>query len=489
MYRKIYLLLSAALFVSPNVSSMAMDNNQEAVVIVGAGMAGLTAGYTLSKDGIPVTIYEGRDRIGGRTHTHYFDSSKQTFYEEGGTFIDSDHNSAIELAGKLNIELIKRGYGSRKITTIYGGRLQPISTLNAELKSIKLQLTQQWDQVQSNSEAQMEWNGLEWCARSIEPHLANLSPFGKSFVQTYLEDETGISLSKGSVYALNWMTNDIGEYSQLLTYKNNPFFPNLIIDCLAYNYTVKGGMSTFVHGLADSLPSSSPIKLHHKLTRVQKEEDYVLTFETQDGEKHVTAKNVIITLPFSTLREVIIDDSVGLSKFQRKAIQTLPYGTNSKIGVPVFGQKRIYDDMLYYLNLDDKFIGWPGENAVTLMVNAANGKVLDEESAHQLFNKQRDYILDSYPYIESFGPPSVKNWAQDPFARGSYSTQTSTHDLILGNYHEDTEKYPGMRNYAEPIGGVFFAGEHTRADGTAGHIEGAIRSGLQVAALLQGKLN
>jgi len=53
---------------------------EEDIVIVGGGMSGLTTAYALQKLGIKSALYEGRDRLGGRTHTHYFNDNKTAFY-------------------------------------------------------------------------------------------------------------------------------------------------------------------------------------------------------------------------------------------------------------------------------------------------------------------------------------------------------------------------------------------------------------------------
>ncbi|UZJ56536.1 hypothetical protein CBS101457_005856 [Exobasidium rhododendri] len=60
------------------------------VVIVGAGIAGLTAARLLTKAGVKVTVLEGRSRAGGRIHTWDLDQ-KSTFSsarQRGGNVVD-----------------------------------------------------------------------------------------------------------------------------------------------------------------------------------------------------------------------------------------------------------------------------------------------------------------------------------------------------------------------------------------------------------------
>ncbi|KAL1916166.1 uncharacterized protein VTP21DRAFT_6170 [Calcarisporiella thermophila] len=61
----------------------AEDHKKKRVGIVGAGMAGLYAGFLLESVGLPYEILEASDRIGGRVWTHYFDNDKTQFAELG----------------------------------------------------------------------------------------------------------------------------------------------------------------------------------------------------------------------------------------------------------------------------------------------------------------------------------------------------------------------------------------------------------------------
>lgn len=450
------------------------------IAIVGGGMSGLTAAYDLKKSGIKATLYEGRDRLGGRTHTHYFNEDKTQFFEEGGTFIDDDHHAAINLAKEMDVNLIKRGYGTRKITGIHQQQFQDTSALLEGLKEVSKELSQQIDTINWDEILEYDSNTQEWHAKPLDPYLSGLSIFGKNFIQTYYEDETGMSIHTASVYRLKWLLEKMEEYKELLSHKNNFWSPNILIDQFAYDYTVEGGISTLVNSVVNKL-NPEDIHLDHKLTHIQKDDKYTLTF--QSG-KQIRANYVIMTLPFSTLRRVTIDDSVGLREDQKQAIQTLSYGTNSKIGIPVESRTNLYDDLVYYFNLDTNRCGWPGHNAFTLMVNAEDGEKLNEESAQHIYHNELPLIQQAHP-ITSFGTPIIKNWSQDPFALGSYSGSAMNDNLLLLTPSQITGLEDIMK-FAEPLNGhFFFAGEHTRADDSVVHIEGAIRSGYKAAELLK----
>ena len=62
-----------------------MTNHSPHTIIIGAGLTGLTAAYSLQQKGVDVLVLEKENRIGGQIHT---------FHEDGFTF-ESGPNTGI----------------------------------------------------------------------------------------------------------------------------------------------------------------------------------------------------------------------------------------------------------------------------------------------------------------------------------------------------------------------------------------------------------
>lgn len=63
-----------------------MDSKNADVLVIGAGMSGMTAAASLSLAGLKVRVLEARDRLGGRIHTHA--ASQQTgVVDLGASFV------------------------------------------------------------------------------------------------------------------------------------------------------------------------------------------------------------------------------------------------------------------------------------------------------------------------------------------------------------------------------------------------------------------
>lgn len=75
------------------------------VVVVGAGVTGLTAAYRLHQAGLRVVVLEARDRVGGRLWTHTVDGVR---LELGGQWVSPDQTALIDLLDELGLETFAR---------------------------------------------------------------------------------------------------------------------------------------------------------------------------------------------------------------------------------------------------------------------------------------------------------------------------------------------------------------------------------------------
>ena len=75
------------------------------IIIIGAGMAGLSAGYELSQAGHNVTILEARTYCGGRVHTIREPFSDGLYAEAGAARIPDDHDLTLKYVKLFDVPL------------------------------------------------------------------------------------------------------------------------------------------------------------------------------------------------------------------------------------------------------------------------------------------------------------------------------------------------------------------------------------------------
>lgn len=143
------------------------------VVIIGAGLAGLTAAGELRQAGRSVCVVEARERVGGRTLDDAIGGGHVV--ESGGQWIGTTQTEILSLAGRLGIESFP-SYTQGKTVLYFNGTRFAVDSLDENLAAraakdrldqmaVTVPLTEPWTAAQA-----VEWDSLsvaDWLASHI----------------------------------------------------------------------------------------------------------------------------------------------------------------------------------------------------------------------------------------------------------------------------------------------------------------------------------
>ena len=87
-----------------------MPRKNASCVVIGAGLAGLAAAYSLKKRGWQVTVLEASHRVGGRVYSYRFKEAPNLVCELGGEWIGAGHHAIRRLCRELKLPLQRHQY-------------------------------------------------------------------------------------------------------------------------------------------------------------------------------------------------------------------------------------------------------------------------------------------------------------------------------------------------------------------------------------------
>lgn len=447
---------------------------QEEVVIVGAGIAGLTAAWRLRQAGVPVRIFEANTRIGGRMFSlrdHFPDGQ---VIELGGELIDTDHVRIRALADEMGIVLDDLSTDDPSLggdVWWSGGREYGEAQIVAAFAPIAAAIERD---LATLGEGDITWNAAQNAealdALSIDAWLrrAGAQDWLRTLIEVAYTTEMGLECERQS--ALNLLTF-IG--TQAESFK--------IFGSSDERFHVPGGNDRIVQALGEKLADA--IELSTPLTSLRQDAGgtYVLGF----GNRQVRAKEVILALPFSTLRQVALD--LELPDHKHRAIRELQYGTNAKLMIG-FDERvwrtrhqrngSTYADLPFQTTWETTRLQPGRSGALTNFTGGQHGVELGQGSAKEQADKaarELDAIFPGIAAARGNGREVRMHWPTQPWAQGSYACYTvGTWTTLRGAV-------------GESVGRLHFAGEHAAMD-TQGFMEGGCESGeIAASAVLAGR--
>ena len=450
------------------------------VAIVGGGVAGLTIAYRLARAGRRATLYEASGRLGGRMFTKRDFNGEGMFCELGGELVDSNHAPLMALAKELGvgIQQLKAAKDASEDIYAIGGRLHTERELLRAGRGAFLTIAHQ---IATDKKALTDASD-NWTARahqldqiSIAAYLAQFHGKAPAWVIELLDlayrGEYGIPTDQQSALNLvDFMAPDpAGDFAMFGESDEAS--------------RISGGSSALPDALVARLGDGIAAKTAHALTTLSDDGKRLhLSFTTERGTLEATHDLVVLTLPFTKLREVAGLDGLGLDAMKLKSIRELGYGDNAKVmvgttgrpwdsaaaGLPARSSGEFYSKDFQVVW--DTSRGQPGKRGIL-----TNFLTNTDDQGAALARMQTGLRAISPAMADSLDTSNVASffWARYPFARGSYSSAR------VGQYTSLLE----AAATPELGGRLQFAGEHTSAD-FPGFMCGGVQSGERVAAAL-----
>jgi monoamine oxidase len=428
------------------------------VIVIGAGLAGLSAAIRLMKDGARVTVVEARDRVGGRVHTIRDGFANGQHAEAGGDFIDQSHEDIRRLADQYGLSvrtILRQGFSfvrAKGRGQIHGRPMKgerawkPIRDRAKPLIEAYRRAEQQWESAVVRSIAQ----------RSVAHWLDEIDADGN--MRAMVRGLRGFFLA------------DPEDLSLLV-----------LIEQLA-SETPGAEPEGRIEGGNDRLPKAMAVELGDALhlntaaRAVHDDQSSVrVTVERGGDRTQIKADYAILAAPVAALRAIEI--MPGLPREQATVFERLKYGrvTKSLLQFDRRFWKRKGRSPAYGTDAPTGAIWDANEEQrgpagiLTLMAGGQASedtqKIMAQEGVEGLVRaldwlKPGDAELLHHYHV---------TWEHDSWAQGGYAYFDSSFD-------------PAWRPWlARPHGRLLFAGEHTSIK-WQGYMNGAVESGLRAAA-------
>ncbi len=436
------------------------------VVVVGGGLAGLTAARNLMQAGVDVLVLEARDRVGGRTYTRL--ASDSTLLDLGGQWIGPTQHRIAALANEMGVTTFPTFVDGQNLEyrsgtlSAYSGVIPMHDPLvSMDVVETMLELNIMASQVPLDAPWQAE-KALAWDSQTLATWLdANVSSEGARIWVTlaiqsiFAAEPRDISLLHALFYihsggSLNELVSVTRGAQENRFYKGAQEVSNKVAETLGERLI----LNTPVHSISQN----------ERGVRVESD---TLT---------VTAKRVVVAIP-PTLAGRLRYRPV-LSGYRDQLTQRMPMGSIHKV-------QCVYDTPFWRTDgLSGQVASDTGPVRVTYDNSPDDGSsgvlmgFIDANDSRVWGRKsiEERQIATIESFVRYFGEKArnpreyvEQSWADEEYSRGCYVAYMP----------------PGVWTaYGEalrtPIGNIHWAGTET-ATVWNGYMDGAVQSGERVA--------
>lgn len=449
------------------------------VVVVGAGLAGLTAARELAAAGARVRVLEARDRVGGRTLNH--DLGNGEVVEAGGQFVGPTQGHVLGLAEELGVETFP-AYAEGQTVYVHGDRskrfggdippdllaLPDVGVMMARLRRVagSIDLAEPW---RSPNAAELDHMTTQTWARRL-----SLGRGGLELLEVLLGSAYGTTAAEASALFTAWYVAGAGD-------EHHPGTLDRMIGVTggAQESRFVGGSQLLSLRMAEELGDA--VVLGTPVRRISQARGGV---EVRADGRTWQADRVVVTVPPHLVER--IDFEPLLPAQQAALFGRMTFGTLMKCEAvyerPFWREDGLSGQGVFRGRTGpvcSMFDNSPpsGEPGILMgFVGAAQWKAWSGRPDRE----RRGAVLRSFAKV--VGPRALepvdyfeKDWTQEPWTRGGPTSVLAPGVLTeLGRWRD------------VPHGRVHWAGaEH--ADHWNGFMDGAVRSGTDVAARIIGQ--
>lgn len=302
------------------------------VAIVGGGLAGLVCADALQRKGVIATIYEGNPaRIGGRCK-----SARDTFpgqvAELGGEMIDNLHKTMLGYAKEFRLELEDYGKEPGERSFYFFGQHYSEAEVVDEYRELVARMRPDLQALSSqptffaHTTADVALDNTDM-ATYLNTRGAGLPLIQAVLNQAYIA-EYGLELHEQSCLNLLLFIHldRRAKFAEFGVFSDE-------------RYHVVDGSDAIPHRILERLQGQ--VEMGTFLRRLSRNAagEYVLEFQGSTTPAYADA--VVLAIPFSVLRGVALDASLGLSAEKLRAINELGYGNNAKTAIGFHGRPWI----------------------------------------------------------------------------------------------------------------------------------------------------